>query len=433
MSVPDLTFAVIGVAALLAALVPRLVAERALSLPIVFLAVGAVLFLLPGVPVTPDPVRHRAVIEHLAEVTVIVALMGTGLRLDRPPGWRLWSSTVRLLAVTMPLTILAVAALGVGLLGLPLAAAVLLGAATAPTDPVLAGEVQVGEPTEEPVDAEEAEEAEDEVRFGLTSEAGLNDALAFPFVYLAVHLATDGTDPRRWLGEWLALDLIWRVTAAVAIGIGVGWALGRLFFRSKSTALRLSEHREGFVALAATFLAYGLTELVHGYGFLAVFVCAVSIRSSERFHGYHRVLHEFVEQIERLLTVLVLLLLGGALTTGLLGDVGWREALAVAVVLLVIRPVTGALALIGGRCGRGERAALAFFGVRGVGNIYYVGYAAGAAAFIGIETVWAVVALTVAASVVLHGLTSTPAMAVLDRQHGPAEESRGDGDVQVAR
>ena len=146
MSTADLVFAVVGIGALLAAVLPRLLeGRRPISLPIVFLLLGVGIGLAPGLP-RVDALDESAFVEHLTEVTVIVALMGAGLGLDRPPSWRTWSSTWRLLAITMPLTIAAVALLGGSLLGLAPAAALLLGAALAPTDPVLAGEVQVGAP-----------------------------------------------------------------------------------------------------------------------------------------------------------------------------------------------------------------------------------------------------------------------------------------------
>ncbi len=301
MDTVDLAFALVGVGALLAGLLPRLLDSRPLSMPIVFLGLGMAVFALPtGLP-DPDPLKYPEVAEHLTEVGVIVALMGAGLKLDRPVGWRAWSSTWRLLAVAMPLTIAATAFLGWWWIGLAPATAMLLGSALAPTDPVLASDVQVGEPTED-------EDSEDEVRFALTSEAGLNDALAFPFVYAAIAMATVGNEPTEWLLEWLMVDGLYRLAVGLVSGLLTGWLLGRLFFRSRSETFRLAKHAEGFLALAATFLAYGLAEVAGGYGFLAVFVCACSIRASERSHEYHQVLHDFAEQIERLLTVLLLLL-----------------------------------------------------------------------------------------------------------------------------
>ncbi len=165
-------YAAAGVAALLAALLPRLLSGAPTSMPMVFLGAGILGFALMDDLPAPDPIAHQAVAEHITELTVIVSLMGAGLALDRPFGRRRWSTTWRLLGLTMPMTVIAVAVLGSWFLGLGAAAAILLAAALAPTDPVLANEVQVGEPTEE-------EGKEDETRFGLTSEAGLNDGLAF--------------------------------------------------------------------------------------------------------------------------------------------------------------------------------------------------------------------------------------------------------------
>jgi NhaP-type Na+/H+ or K+/H+ antiporter len=405
-------FAVVGVGALLASLLPRVLEGRAFSLPIVFLAFGLLLGALPFLPIDADPSGHTMFVEHFTEVVVIISIMGAGLGLDRRIGWRRWRNTWRLLAVAMPLTIVAIAVLGWWGLGLAPAAALLLGAVLAPTDPVLAGEVQVGEPAGEDVDPDEAE---DEVRFSLTSEAGLNDALAFPFVYLAIELADKGSDVGSWLPGWFGMDVLYRLSMGVLGGLAVGWLLGRLFFSSRRRELRLSEHREGFVALAATFLAYGLTEVAQGYGFVAVFVAAVTIRSSERFHGYHQVLHHFVEQVERLLTVLVLLLLGAALADGLLAEIGWAEVLLAAGVLLVVRPVAASIGLIGGAGTRTERAAVAFFGVRGIGSIYYLAYALGSTDFEDQGRLYGVVALVVAGSVLLHGLSAGPVMTRLDR------------------
>jgi sodium/hydrogen antiporter len=417
---PDLMFAVVGVGALLASLLPRVLEGRPFSLPIVFLAFGLLLGALP-LPFDASPAGHTVFVEHFTEIVVIISIMGAGLGLDRRIGWRRWGNTWRLLAVAMPLTIVAVALLGWWGLGLAPAAAVLLGAVLAPTDPVLAGEVQVGEPSAEPT---EEEHPEDEVRFSLTSEAGLNDALAFPFVYLAITMSERGTDVADWLLRWLAVDALYRLSVGFLGGLAVGWLLGRLFFSTRRQALRLSEHREGFVALAATFLAYGVTELIEGYGFVAVFVAAVTIRSSERFHGYHRDLHHFVEQVERLLTVLVLLMLGAALTDGILAEVGWREVLLAATVLLVVRPAVAGLSLLGGHGDRRERAAIAFFGVRGIGSLYYLAYALNAAEYADQGKLYGTVALVVIGSVVLHGLTAGPAMGRLDRSRGLLPDDR---------
>ncbi|MFC4114360.1 cation:proton antiporter [Nonomuraea zeae] len=406
MTTPDLVLALGGAAALLAAALPGLLSRRALSPPLVYLLGGVGLYLLPiGLP-EPDPIAHRVAVEHITEICVLVSLMGAGLALNRRVGLRSWSTTWRLLGWAMPLTVAGVAAAAMGLLGWPLAAALLLGAVLAPTDPVLASDVSVGEPVD-------AENADDEVRFALTSEAGLNDGLAFPFVYAAIALAAVGG--AGWVGEWALTDVLYRIVAGVVCGLLIGRLLGRLFFHSRAEELRLAEHRDGFVALAATFLAYGVTELVSGYGFIAVFVTACTVRRVEHGHGYNNVLHGFVEQLERLFTAWLLLLLGGFVATGGLAPLTWRGAAVGLALVLVIRPLSGWLSQLRGPAGPRERRIISLFGIRGIGSLFYLAYALGHADFgVPPEELWAVTAFTVMLSVVLHGITATPAMNRLD-------------------
>ena len=408
MNLADAAYAILGVGALLAGVLPRALERRPLSLPIAFLLLGMVVFALPvGLP-APDPIAYPTIATHLTEIGVIVALMGAGLKIDRPLGWRRWSSTWRLLAIAMPLTIAAVAVLGWWWAGLVPASALLLGAALAPTDPVLASDVQVGEPTD-------VEDSEDEVRFALTSEAGLNDGLAFPFVYAAILMATHGAAPGGWFARWFTVDVLYKGAVGVAGGLAIGWLLGRLFFRAPSETLRLARHSEGFLALAATFLAYGIVQVLGGYGFVAVFVAARAIRSAERSHEYHQVLHDFSEQIERLLTVLLLLLFGGAVVTGLLAPLTWPAALVALALVFVVRPVAGWLSLRGAPGRSAEHWVVGVFGIRGIGSFFYVAYATSHADFPGEPLLWATVGLAVLVSVVVHGVAATPVMTLLDR------------------
>lgn len=400
-----------GLIVLLAAWLPVKLADRPLSLPIVLVAIGAAVFTLP-VGFSPDVEAQGEWFERAAELGVLVSLMGAGLKLDRPIGGRSWSTTWRLLGIGMPLTIALITGFGLAA-GLPAGAALLLGAALSPTDPVLAADVQVGEPTVGE-DQAPATGDEDEVRFSLTSEAGLNDGLAFPFVYAALALAESG-GRITWTGlaDWLATDFVLRVALGVAGGWLVGWALSRLMFRTHRHQ-GLAETATGFVSLAATLLAYGAVEAVHGYGFLAVFVAALTIRSAERGHTYHAVLHNFAEEIEQLLVVGLLVLLGGALVTGLLTGL---DAAGIAVALaciLVARPLACRLALIGSPVSARERRTIAFFGIRGIGSIYYLAYATTSHDIEQPERVWAMVAFTVLASIVIHGVAATPAMHHLD-------------------
>jgi sodium/hydrogen antiporter len=404
----DVLFALFGVGALLAGVLPRVLERRPLSMPIAFLALGMLVFALPlGLP-DANPLAHPKLTEHLTEIGVIVALMGAGLKIDRPLSRRGWASTWRLLAIAMPLTIAAMAILGWWWAGLVPAAALLLGAALAPTDPVLASDVQVGEPTDE-------EDSEDEVRFALTSEAGLNDGLAFPFVYAAIAMV--GVAGMGWAGEWALKDVLIKGVVGVAGGLIVGKLLGKLFFRAPKDSLRLAKHSEGFLALAATFLAYGLVEVAGGYGFLAVFIAARAIRAAERSHDFHQVLHDFAEQTERLLTVMLLLLFGGAVVSGLLAPLTWPAALAGLALIFVIRPLTGFLSLRGAPGRTAEHWVIAAFGIRGIGSFYYLSYAMTHAEFEGIDLLWATVGFVVLVSVVIHGVAVTPIMRLLDRSN----------------
>jgi sodium/hydrogen antiporter len=422
---PSIVFTAAGVAVFAAAVLPKLLRNAPLSMPMVFLAAGMLAFtFIPGLP-DPDPLQYGEFTGHLTEVCVLISLMGAGLALDRPLGRRQWSTTWRMLGLAMPVCIVALTLLGLGVLGLGLGAALLVAAALAPTDPVLASEVQVGEPAD---DEDESERGEDEIRFSLTSEAGLNDGLAFPFVYLAIAISLVGAEPSQWFGSWFAVDVLWRIAVGVLLGWLAGKALGRIFFAARHESIRLSAHSQGFVALAATFLTYGATEMVEGYGFIAVFVCAVTIRAAERTHGFHRVMHSYVEQLERLMTVVILVLLGGAIARGLLAGIGWPEILVALVFLLLVRPLAGWLALARGKTGPRERIAISFFGIRGIGSLYYLAYALGKGNFSAqAEQLWAFVGLVVAASIVLHGATTAPVMNRLDRlRERKAEKKHGD-------
>ncbi|MFJ3582975.1 cation:proton antiporter [Streptomyces sp. NPDC090127] len=407
----DAVYLAMGIGALGAAVVPRLVFRRPLSMPMVFLAAGMLIAVLPVPAVEPE--RDRLWVEHATELCVIVSLMGAGLALNRPVGLRSWSSPWRLLGISMPLTIAATATAAALLLDWPLAPALLLAAALSPTDPVLAAEVRVGEPTDDKDD-------EDEVRFSLTAEAGLNDGLAFPFVLAALAVAAasgSGGTATDWLGQWFLVDVLARITVGVGVGLVTGWLLGRMFFRARPSALRLSEHMEGFVALGATFLTYGAAELLHGYGFLSVFVTACTIRAAEHSHGYHNVLHEFTEQIERLLTAFLLFLLGGYLIAYGLPALTWQGAVVALVLVLVVRPAAGWVGLIGSGTDVRERLVTAVFGIRGIGSLFYLAYALGHSDRFSshAQQLWAVVAFTVLLSVLLHGAAATPVIRHLDR------------------
>lgn len=395
--------AALGVAVLGAAIVPRWIRTAPVSMPMIYVGLGALLFWLPLGLDAPSVNTDADVAERLTELVVIVSLTGAGLKLSRPVGWRTWSPTWRLLGVTMPLTIAAIAGLGIAVLSLPVATSILLGAVLAPTDPVLASDVQVEGPSED--------DADDDVRFALTSEAGLNDGLAFPFTNLAIAVAAGGS----WFGGWLLDDVVIKLTVGVLVGLVLGRLIGWMAFGSSSGQV-LARSGHGFVALGATLAVYGICELAHGYGFLAVFVAAVTLRRSETHHEYHQVLHDFAETLERLAGILFLLLLGGAVVDGALRALTWTGAVVAIAIVLVVRPVAGWLGLIGSDHDRTERFAIAFYGIRGMGTIYYLAHAVNEETFPLASEVWAVAIMTILVSIVLHGATASPVFAAIDRR-----------------
>lgn len=393
----------LGLVFLSAAVLPRLLRYVFVSLPLVLIAFGALLGWLITGRFVADPIAHGTWVERLAEMAVIISLMSAGLKLDRPIGLKRWASTWRLLIITMPICIAVLVVGGHWLLGLPLAAAVLLGAVLAPTDPVLASDVQVGPP---------GEGGEDEARFALTSEAGLNDGLAFPFVNLALVIAATGL-MGAGLGDWLLVDVLWKIGAGTLMGIAIGHFVSKLVFRFSGW----DAISDGFVAIALTFVAYAATELAHGYGFLAVFAAAVMFRRNERNKVDHKELHDFSEQVERMLMSVLLILFGMALVHGLLDPLGWKGMVLGLFFLLVARPVAGWLGLTGTSTPRKLRAVIAFYGIRGIGTFYYLAYglnhaqlAEGTA-----REVWAVAAWVVLLSVLLHGTTATFVMQRVDK------------------
>jgi NhaP-type Na+/H+ or K+/H+ antiporter len=397
-----------GILIALVAWLPLALRKLPLSLPIVCIGIGAAVFSLPSVGLRPMPLDYPQIAERFTEFIVIIALMGAGLKLDRRFSWRKWRVTWRLLAITMPLSIGAITLIGGWGLGLSWIAALLLGASLAPTDPVLAADVQVGPPKSG---------EEDEVRFGLTSEAGLNDGFAFPFVNLAIALGLSAATGEPWLKEWVLHSVVWEIAIGVIGGVLIGRLFGWLTFHIPAET-KLAQTGDGLIAIAATFVAYGVTEMLNCYGFLAVFVTALTLRRSHRDHEFNRDMHDITEQVERIGMMVLLILFGGALIDGLLAPLGWVEVIAAAAIILLVRPLSGLIGLAGMRADMSEKLTLAFFGIRGVGSFYYLAYALNHMEMAEGERLWAIVGLVALMSILLHGLTVTPAMRLLDRLHG---------------
>ena len=395
-----------GLALMAAAWVPQAIYGRHLTLPLIPLVLGALLFWAYDGVTAPDPLTEegRLLWEKLTEAVVVISLIGAGLKID-VSDWAEWRPTVRLLLLAMPLTIIGVALLGWAMLSLALPAALLLGAVLAPTDPVLAGDMQVPGP---------GKGDQHHVRVTLTTEAGLNDGLAFPFVYLATTAASFGVLQWDWLVEWAWQDLVYRILAGVAVGAVIGRILAYFIYNVPARA-PVAKAGQGCIALCIFLIAYGGTELVGGYGFLACFVAAFVIRRAAYNHDYNGVLFEFVEDVERAALVVILMMLGGV-ALDVMGALTWQAAALVLVLLFVLRPVVGYLSLLGCPGTRGERWTVGFFGIRGIGSLYYLAYATGHEDFVRTELLWAIVTFAVVVSASVHSLSAAPIMARIERR-----------------
>lgn len=370
-------------------------------LPLTF----AQIYLIVGIVLGPYGLRlvqfriDAELLQWLTEFVVIVSVFGCGLKVNRPLQFSAWNSTVRLIGFLMPISIFAVAAVGHWLLGLSWAAAILLGGILAPTDPVLASDVQVSNLDEQ-----------SELQFGLTSEGGLNDALAFPFVYFGLHWLEE-PNLQSWFQQWLAVDLLWAIAAGVIMGIVVAKAV--VWVDKYLQKFRpVDEAREDFVALCAILLTYSLTEVVNGYGFLAVFVAGLVFQ-----HSYYRKKQlsqlQFTDQIEKLLELTTILVLGSLLLIEPMLQFGGEGLLVAGLLLFIIRPLGVWISTIGSHFPAPKRWLFGWFGVRGVGSLYYLFYAFGEglqkAPELGERLAW-IVYITIVVSIVLHGTSATPLM-----------------------
>jgi NhaP-type Na+/H+ or K+/H+ antiporter len=408
-----------------------------------------ILYLLFGILLGPagvgliilNPLANAPLLERLTEIVVLISLFSAGLKLRTPLYDGRWKLPVRLASLSMIITVLLVAVVGVFGLGLPLGAAVLLGAVLAPTDPVLASEVQVKNPLDR-----------DRLRFSLTGEAGMNDGTAFPFVMLGLGLLG-----LHELGEggwrWLTIDVVWAITA----GFGSGWLWGTLIGHLVLFLRRRHQETLGlddFLVLGLIALAYGVAMLISTYGFLAVFAAGLALRRIERraegidvpkveqvvleankeqvatkpedMPAYMaQALLGFSEQLERVGTVGVVVLIGGMLSAAYWD---WRVLWFIPILFLVIRPIAVFVGLWGTPASKGQRSLMAWFGIRGIGSIYYLMYAIvhGLSETLSTQLVSLVFPI-ITASIVIHGISVTPLM----RRYGDGDEKAETGNEEM--
>ncbi len=386
---------VIGLLLLAITLGSGWISRLPLSYALIYLVVGIILspYGFNLVQIRPE----AEFLERAAEFVVLVSLFGCGLKMTRPLQLRAWNSTIRLIGLLMPVSIFAIAAIGHWILKLEWGASILLGAILAPTDPVLASEVQLYDPSDR-----------DELRFGLTSEGGLNDALAFPFVYFGLG-SLENPNWQEWVSEWVVVDLLWAIFAGIVIGYAVAKAV-RWIDYSLQLRRPADDLIEDFVALSTILITYSLTELVHGYGFLAVFVAGVTMKRRRDQEKALSQLH-FIERVEKLSEIGAILLLGSLLRHEPILRFGGHALIIAIPLLFLIRPLGAWMSTIGLPVHPATRWLYGWFGIRGVGSIYYLAYALGKGlkGDVGEQIAW-ITFVTIVLSVILHGISSTPLM-----------------------
>jgi sodium/hydrogen antiporter len=372
----------------------------------------AIIYLIAGIALSPYgfnviQIRPGAeFLERLSEFVILISLFSCGLKINRPLRPWAWRSTARLIGILMPLCILAVAAVAYWGLGMGFGAAILLGAILAPTDPVLASEVQLADP-----------EDRDELRFGLTSEGGLNDALAFPFVYFGLRWIKD-SQWQNWLAEWVFVDLVWAIAVGLAMGVITAQAIVWLDKRLQRVR-RVDAIMEDFVVLGMILLTYSLTEVVNGYGFLAVFVAGIVTQRCNNDPDRQSSQLEFTETIEKLTEIGSILLLGSLLRIEPILQFLLPGLLIGGLLIFVIRPIGALISMAGQKSNPVHSWLFGWFGIRGVGSLYYLFYSLGKGlkAELGEQIAWITI-ITVIMSILLHGVTSTPIMNWYNRQIG---------------
>jgi sodium/hydrogen antiporter len=401
---------IIGLLLLTVTLGSGWIARLPLSFALIYLVVG---ILLGPYGFNLIQLRPQAIfLQRITEMVVIISVFGCGLKMNRPLKLWAWIATVRLIGLLMPITIFAIAVICHWCLGMNWGGAILLGAILAPTDPVLASEVQLSDV-----------EDNDDLRFGLTSEGGLNDALAFPFVYFGLFWLKDN-NWQSWIGKWVTVQMVWEILAAIVMGIVVAKAI--VWLDHKLQKLHSADElMEDFIAISAIFLTYSITELVNGYGFLAVFIAGITIGKSWKESEKRLSQLEFIERIEKLMEGVTILLLGSLLRVEPMLAFAGNSLLIGGLLLFLIRPIGAWVSTIGlspvdsqrHRLHPGTRLLFGWFGIRGVGSLYYLAYALskGLKDGLGEQIAW-ITFTVIIISVILHGTTATPLMNCYERR-----------------
>lgn len=415
-------YLLIGGLLLVMGLTPSIIKRLPVTSAIVYLAVG----LIAGPTVLNafhfNPLKQSALLETLTEVAVLISLFAAGVKMPVPFSFARWRTPILLAFISMSVTVALVAAFAHFQLGIALGAAVLLGAIVAPTDPVLATDVQIRHPGDR-----------DRLRFYLTCEAGMNDGSSFPFVMLGLGLL-GLHDLGDFAGQWLMVDVLWATSAGVVIGVVLGSGLAYLSWKLRN---RQQGHdlMDDFLGLALIAVVYGVSEMCSAWGFLAVFFAAVALRQTEcklsgraadtpdqlqagELHGTCAqqvklsTVSEgsllFKEHLERLSELFLILLVGGTL---FVDSWSWRAVSLAMFLFLVARPVSVLIGLSMSRTSWRVRGLTGWFGVRGIGSLYYLMYAIQHG--LPEDTAMDLIHLTlivITLSIVAHGISVKPLM-----------------------
>ena len=385
-----------GFITLLAATIPNVFHKSHITAPVIYMGIGVGLYFLGSGYSSFDVMNNVSLIRRLSEFVVIVSLTNAGLKIKKPFQWQTWKHAFWLLVITMPLTIIASAFVSSWILGLVPATAILFGAVIAPTDPVLASDLQTSIPSKNDISKS---------RLGLTAEAGLNDGLAFPFTYFAIFMVSKGADYDLWLVEWLTVSVLYKIVIGSLIGWICGWLLYKLIFKMTSETHH-SKISLGILSISLTLLPYAIAELFGSYGFIAVFIAACVFSRDEKKVKHMDNLHDFTEEVERIFVALLFVFVGIYVSDNITALLDFKIVATALIVLFVIRPLSGWLALSRSTLNGLQKFVLSFYGIRGVGSIFYLMYAFSQASFEGAETILHVTALTILISVLIHGLTA---------------------------
>jgi NhaP-type Na+/H+ or K+/H+ antiporter len=420
-----LWFLLVGGLLLFMALTNSRLKPLPLTSAIIYLAVG----LLVGPTVLNvfhfNPLKQSALLEVLTEVAVLISLFSAGVKMPAPISFKRWRTPVLLASVSMTASVAMVAAFAYYLFDLPLGACILLGAIVAPTDPVLATDVQIRHPGDH-----------DQLRFTLTCEAGMNDGSAFPFVMLGMGLLG-----LHEIGEsglrWALLDVLWATLAGIALGVASGVLLARLIWKIRGQQPS-RELMDDFLGLGLIGVVYGLSVLINAWGFLAVFFAAVALHQTElKLAGKEAIpvadsLSDatteapalvsvgslvFKEHLERLSEVLLILLVGGMLFV----DSWTWPAVGLALFLfVVVRPLSVLLGMLGSGSSWRMRGLIGWFGVRGIGSLYYLMYVIqhGLPEPLALQLIQLTL-VVVTLSILAHGASVKPLMNLFWRRNRP--------------